>query len=642
MYDHIVEGFSLHKAGGRWSVPVETLRRYVLELSPQDIDQWRLAKGQVEANVNGEHYLNDSPDVVRRIMGHATVLTENEEDTMVQMVLAMAERNLPLSRCTLVDLANKMLRTRKGATLRDTPMVGKGWCRGFLGRHQNLSMRTPEALSLDRDKHTSEEAILPHLQTLETVLERHNLWKDGRRIWNADETGLKLGERGRTKVIAGRGVHKVHTKAPSDTRHVSVMFAVNAAAERSPPALILPSSSTPKELWDSIARLDDSEEWSTVCEKKGFITEISFYDWLKLFVQFLDENVRRNNEREEHLLIVDQCSSHSSLRILEYAEQHSVLLYALPPHTTHYTQPVDVGLFGPFKEYYSQEEQKLLLDREGEYQRRMRAWKGEENKKPVLRAVTINDIPTILKPALDRAFTKHNVESAFRTTGIYPFSREALLSKVRKPHELPAVALPDEQEDNTEEDAVEVAENLRCYEERMTAQEIVEVRADAESYPRPKTARSKWARLPYCGLMRLKDYIRIEQEKERVQAEKQELAADRQQRKRERELEREQRREDHQEKRRRIAEEKETAGRKGQRTAESIESSITAESRAVEGKHKRRGKCRLNDDPARKLRTQNRRVRLRASTAKKAENILQCRKREVRPPKISDYERDLW
>jgi len=36
-----------------------------------------------------------------------------------------------------------------------------------------------------------------------------------------------------------------------------------------------------------------------------FITEVSFYDWLKLFLQYLNEKVRPYNLKEEHLLILD-------------------------------------------------------------------------------------------------------------------------------------------------------------------------------------------------------------------------------------------------------------------------------------------------------------------------------------------------
>ena len=69
---------------------------------------------------------------------------------------------------------------------------------------------------MDREKHPTEEAVAPHIKTLEQVLERHSLWKHARTIWNADETGMMLGQQGRTKVIASRGVQKVHCMAASD------------------------------------------------------------------------------------------------------------------------------------------------------------------------------------------------------------------------------------------------------------------------------------------------------------------------------------------------------------------------------------------------------------------------------------------
>ena len=99
------------------------------------------------------------------------------------------------------------------------------------------------------------------------------------------------------------------------------MFAVNAAGDRTPIALILPLGSTTRAMWKSIEALIEPQ-WAAVCEKKGFITKVSFYDGLKLFVQYVNENVRPHNPKEEHLLILD------------YTDSHNILLYALPPHTT--------------------------------------------------------------------------------------------------------------------------------------------------------------------------------------------------------------------------------------------------------------------------------------------------------------------
>lgn len=46
--------------------------------------------------------------------------------------------------------------------------------------------------------------------------------------------------------------------------------------------------------------------------------------------------------------------SHLTYEFWSYAKAHNIILFRLPPHSTHLTQPLDVGCFQPFKHYHSQ------------------------------------------------------------------------------------------------------------------------------------------------------------------------------------------------------------------------------------------------------------------------------------------------
>ena len=46
--------------------------------------------------------------------------------------------------------------------------------------------------------------------------------------------------------------------------------------------------------------------------------------------------------------------------ISDWAKKHNVVLFVLPPYTSHLTQPLDVGAFGPLKSMYSKECQMYL------------------------------------------------------------------------------------------------------------------------------------------------------------------------------------------------------------------------------------------------------------------------------------------
>jgi hypothetical protein len=49
---------------------------------------------------------------------------------------------------------------------------------------------------------------------------------------------------------------------------------------------------------------------------------------------------------------VDEHGSHETREFMKYAEDHKIQIFALPPHTTHILQPLDVGCSQPLKWYH--------------------------------------------------------------------------------------------------------------------------------------------------------------------------------------------------------------------------------------------------------------------------------------------------
>jgi len=47
------------------------------------------------------------------------------------------------------------------------------------------------------------------------------------------------------------------------------------------------------------------------------------------------------------MVVVDGHASHLSLRVLLRLAQNNVIVHAVPAHTSHFTQPLDVSVFGP-------------------------------------------------------------------------------------------------------------------------------------------------------------------------------------------------------------------------------------------------------------------------------------------------------
>lgn len=501
----VMEGESEREVSRTTGIPKSSLARYVNEASESQ-------KGLNAPNMEMAAMDMSLPEKKR--LGRPPVLSAWEEEALASRILHGFQSKMPLSRRSLICEANALVGERKGHELRAQPQLGESWCRGFLNRHPIISLRIPEGLDADRSRNTSESVVLTHFESLRRILYDKQMFGEGRRIWNVDETGLRLGESAGSKVLAPRGTRTVWRQTTTDTRHVSVLFAVSAAGAASPPIFLLPCKRTPPRFMDGLPRAD----WGVMCTGSGWINGESFLAWLQSFVRYLDKEVRRD-PLEDHLLIMDQHAAHCSFQVLSYAEDHHIVLYYLPPHTTHYLQPVDVSLFGPIKRQYHIAEDIFFRPH---------------------RPATLNDIPRLFMEAWTKACTPKNIISGFRGTGICPFDMDRAMRSVR----LTGVSALDEgtgasgplpiaEERNCDETGMEIEEEEDVNETNddenvysSTAPEDTGTDHDATTR-RTHTGTKK---TPFCGVITLRDYMEAQKEKIRIAEEKQQAAKEKKQR----------------------------------------------------------------------------------------------------------------
>ena len=119
--------------------------------------------------------------------------------------------------------------------------------------------------------------------------------------------------------------------------------------------------------------------------------------WLKK--TFLPQIQNRRSPGEDILLLVDGHNSHTSLKFIEIAQQNRIELFAFVPHTTHVCQPLDIGIFGPNKTYFSQAVAEVCRQRLGG-------------------AITRRDFYEVYGNAHTKLMTKENILSAFKRAGM--------------------------------------------------------------------------------------------------------------------------------------------------------------------------------------------------------------------------------
>lgn len=117
------------------------------------------------------------------------------------------------------------------------------------------------------------------------------------------------------------------------------------------------------------------------------------------------------------LLLCDNHESHVSLEAINYAKENGIIYLSFPPHTSHRLQPLDVGVFGPFKS-------KLKI-----------AFNNWHIMNPG-KALTIYNIPKLVKIAFLESFTAKNITSGFNKPGIWPLTELAFSDEDFAPTEV--------------------------------------------------------------------------------------------------------------------------------------------------------------------------------------------------------------
>ena len=323
--------------------------------------------------------------------GPQTYLDKSEEEELVQFLLRSAEIGYAKSRKQVLALVRRLLQ-KKGEK---SGPVTSGWWASFCDRHPNLTLRAPAPLSKARAA-ASDPTMLDHyFDLLHEVLDKNGLLDQPCQIFNMDETGMPLNAV-HVKIVTRKGDRNPIAPSSGDKSQITVVACVNAAGSAMPPMVILDRKTLPP-------RFTDGEIPGTGygLSAKGWIDQELFDGW------FTDHFLKYAPMVRPLLLLLDGHSSHYCPDTIRLAAKEKVIIFALPPNTTHITQPLDKGCFGPLKTCWKEECHNYMTANPG---------------KVINRYVFSN----LLSKAWVNAMTMRNITGGFKVCGVCPFNRAAL------------------------------------------------------------------------------------------------------------------------------------------------------------------------------------------------------------------------
>ncbi|XP_068990461.1 uncharacterized protein [Neodiprion pinetum] len=218
-------------------------------------------------------------------------------------------------------------------------MSGPDWLSAFSKRNPKLSIRAPEATSLSRATSFNKTNIDNFFHKLGDTVLKYNLPPS--RIWNLDKTGVTTVQNPK-KIIAQKGIKQVGAVVSAERGTlVTVEMAVSASGNTIPPMFVFPRLK-----FKDIFIRDGPPESIGAGNSSGWMTATEFMIYMDHFVKHVKPTLS-----EPVLLLLDNHCSHIDINVVEKAKANGVIMLSFPPHCTHRLQPLDVGVYGPFKSY---------------------------------------------------------------------------------------------------------------------------------------------------------------------------------------------------------------------------------------------------------------------------------------------------
>ena len=353
--------------------------------------------------------------------GPKPFLTTVEEKELSSFLVDVAKAGYGKTRKQIMGLAESVARD-KGRMIGEK--ISDGWFRRFMKRQPQLSLRKGDSTANVRMDCLTKETMDKYFDLLKDTLIENDLMESPNRIYNADETGMPLNHSA-PKIVTGRGHKKVRYRTSGNKSQITVIGCVSATGHAIPPFVIFDSKSLNME-W----REGEVPGTSYGLSNKGWVDTELFRGWLT--DHFLEHAVGVR----PLLVLLDGHSSHFQPNLIRFAREHDIILFCLPPHTTHESQPLDASVFKPLKQNWQDACHDYVQTHPG-------------------KAVTKYQFSELLHKAWDKTMTPTVICAGFRRCGVYPFNPQAIDCSISTDNPEATLTRPSDQQPEKENDLME-------------------------------------------------------------------------------------------------------------------------------------------------------------------------------------------
>jgi hypothetical protein len=332
----------------------------------------------------------------RDIPANSMKLTLTEETVLLEKILDLDTRGFQARLADVAAMAN-LLRTS-----RDASRVGARWAEHFVKRHPELTTRFRRRIDYQRAQCEDPAVVNAWFALVRNTIAKYGIQEAD--IYNFDETGFLMGMLSSAKVV-GSSEHRgrPRTMQPGNREWVTVIQGICADGWALPPYFVV------KGKHHLLPWYEDSRfgpDWRTHPSTNGWTTNEIGLDWIKHF----EKATKQRTKGVYRLLVLDGHESHHSVDFEEYCKAQSIITLCMPPHSSHFLQPLDVACFSPLKAAYGKQIEHMMRQQ--------------------ITHISKEDFFDAFVPAFYASITSENIKAGFQATGLVPFNPECVISRL--------------------------------------------------------------------------------------------------------------------------------------------------------------------------------------------------------------------
>ncbi|KFY88377.1 hypothetical protein V500_06376 [Pseudogymnoascus sp. VKM F-4518 (FW-2643)] len=313
------------------------------------------------------------------ISANSRKLTNLEESVILRRILDLDSRGFQPRQSDIQEMADCL------CTDRNASRVGPRWVENFVKRHPELTMAFRRQIDYQRAKCEDPKVVQAWFALVQNVIAKYGIQEAD--IYNFDETGFLMGMLSSAKVVtSSERRSKPRTKQLGNREWVTVIQGVCATGWAVPSYVVV------KGKYHLLPWYQNANSQRI----GGFIQA-------KTHTKARTKGVYR-------LLVLDGHESHHSSNFEDYCQENNIITLCMPPHSSHFLQPLDVGCFGPLKTSYGRQIEKMM---------RMQ-----------ITHITKDDFFAAFLEAFNASITEKNIQAGFKATGLIPYNPESVITRL--------------------------------------------------------------------------------------------------------------------------------------------------------------------------------------------------------------------